>query len=93
MAQQQWREQYENVLDKFGSVPDIAHSMEFIVEGEPLDSDLKPEDFSLVQIGDEFWLTTLNYDKFWKLAGENIGSSTLALGTRTCSQTRFLSFA
>ncbi len=72
IAQHQWHEQYENVLDKFGSIADIAHLMEFVVEGELLDNGIKPEDFSIVQVGNDFWLTTLDYEKFWKLTGENI---------------------
>ncbi len=35
---------------------------------------MKSEDVSSVQVGDNFWLTTLDYEKFWKLSDENVES-------------------
>lgn len=70
--QHQWHEQYEHLQDKFGSGSDIAHSMDFVIEGAPLDTEITPEELSIVKIGGEFWLATFDYERLWKLSGDGL---------------------
>lgn len=70
--QLQLHEHYENLQKKFGNLSEFSHSMNFSVEGDPLDSEIKPEELSIVKVGDEFWLTTFDYEKFWELSGDNV---------------------